>query len=190
MSRAIALATSPEAIPSHVSWGTLFSGTSDVLRWSERDSATQISARIERWSTVDGLVAECLDEGYLVGESQSFRVLLRNMVEAARFTSTPILLTGESGTGKELLARLIHKVSPRGFRKGDNPVTVDCSTIVPELLGQRVVRPRARGLHRRARLTRRCVRAGEWLHAVSRRDRRTGASAANTASARDSGEDL
>jgi transcriptional regulator with GAF, ATPase, and Fis domain len=59
------------------------------------------------------------------------------IVEAARFSRTPVLLTGESGTGKELLARLVHTV---GNLDGENGpprelITVDCSTIVPELAG-------------------------------------------------------
>ena len=48
-----------------------------------------------------------------------------------------MLLTGESGTGKELLARLIHAVGSEteGGRRRRELVTVDCSTIVPELSG-------------------------------------------------------
>jgi DNA-binding NtrC family response regulator len=45
--------------------------------------------------------------------------------------SIPILIEGESGTGKELLARAIHRASPRG----DRPfVTVNCGAIAPDLI--------------------------------------------------------
>jgi transcriptional regulator with GAF, ATPase, and Fis domain len=48
-----------------------------------------------------------------------------------------VLLTGESGTGKEILARLIHKVSCHDLAPGQRRelITVDCSTLVPELSG-------------------------------------------------------
>src|SRR5207344_2992865 len=49
------------------------------------------------------------------------------------FTEGPVLLIGESGTGKELLARLIHDAGRRAAER--DLVTVDCSTLVPELSG-------------------------------------------------------
>ena len=51
--------------------------------------------------------------------------------------TAPVLLTGESGTGKEHLARLVHAVIPRRGteRESPEPITVDCTTIVPELSG-------------------------------------------------------
>jgi transcriptional regulator with GAF, ATPase, and Fis domain len=83
------------------------------------------------------LAAQCLAQESIVGESPAWLALVERVVEAARFSGDPILLTGESGTGKELLARLIHAA---GARDDDvlpkrKLVTVDCSTIVPELSG-------------------------------------------------------
>jgi two-component system, NtrC family, response regulator GlrR len=46
-------------------------------------------------------------------------------------TDARVLITGESGTGKELLARAIHRASPR---RGKAFVEVNCGAIAPELL--------------------------------------------------------
>jgi transcriptional regulator with GAF, ATPase, and Fis domain len=49
---------------------------------------------------------------HIVGESRWWKdVLVQAMKVAA--TSTTVLLTGESGTGKEIVARAIHRASPR-----------------------------------------------------------------------------
>jgi transcriptional regulator with PAS, ATPase and Fis domain len=45
--------------------------------------------------------------------------------------SVPVLIEGDSGTGKELLARAIHKASPR---KGKSFVAVNCGAIPSELI--------------------------------------------------------
>jgi len=56
-----------------------------------------------------GSCVNCLK---LVGESQEWKAVLKQAEKAAKSAVT-ILITGESGSGKELLARLIHKLSPR-----------------------------------------------------------------------------
>ena len=68
-----------------------------------------------------------------MGASREWVRVLRDIVELARFTSAPALITGESGTGKELAARLIHALSPD--RRENELVVVDCTTIVSELSG-------------------------------------------------------
>jgi len=66
----------------------------------------------------------------LIGESPAIQDLVRTAQQAAASNAT-ILLRGESGTGKEILARAIHRWSPRR----DRPlVTVNCVALSEELL--------------------------------------------------------
>lgn len=56
---------------------------------------------------------------------------IREFIKIVAPTNTSVLITGESGTGKELVARAIHKESPRGM----NPfVEVNCAAIPEELI--------------------------------------------------------
>jgi len=136
--RVLALATSASNLRPGISWRLLQNGASDVLAWDGGNHAVEeVRTRLERWNAIDKL-AESSSRDLLVGNSRPWRALIRRIVEAAHFTSAPILLTGESGTGKELLARLVQMVDGR---VGDSRtpkrdlVTVDCSTIVSELSG-------------------------------------------------------
>lgn len=66
----------------------------------------------------------------IVAASSVMRELVETATRAAGSEAT-ILITGESGTGKEMLARLIHRNSPRQ----DGPmVTVNCAAIPPGLI--------------------------------------------------------
>ena len=60
--------------------------------------------------------------------------VMKRVVEQARrvaIRSIPVLIEGESGTGKELMARAIHRASPRS---SSALVTVNCGAIPPELV--------------------------------------------------------
>src|SRR5262249_31010205 len=66
----------------------------------------------------------------ILAESQTMRRAL-NLIDRAAPSDTPVLILGESGTGKELLARTLHRTSPRS----DGPfVAVNCSAIPETLL--------------------------------------------------------
>jgi two-component system, NtrC family, response regulator HydG len=66
----------------------------------------------------------------LIGKSSAMREVFE-MVESAAPSDASILITGESGTGKELIARAIHRRSPRAAKP---LVTVHCGAITETLL--------------------------------------------------------
>jgi transcriptional regulator with GAF, ATPase, and Fis domain len=137
--RVLALSTAASVLRGDDSWRLLHGGAAEVLAWSTgRAIANDIKARLDRWTAIDELVESRAVRELLVGHSPAWRSLIRRVVEAARFTRAPVLLTGESGTGKELLARLLHLLDGRALDQGTNRrelVTLDCTTIVRELSG-------------------------------------------------------
>ncbi len=68
--------------------------------------------------------------GEIVGRSDVVRRVLRKIEQVAP-TDATVLVTGETGTGKELVARAIHRESPRR----DRPlVKVNCAALPPTLI--------------------------------------------------------
>jgi len=66
----------------------------------------------------------------IVGDSPALRGVLEAVKRAAP-TNATVLLLGESGVGKELVARTIHRNSPRA---GQRFVQVNCAAIPEELI--------------------------------------------------------
>jgi len=66
----------------------------------------------------------------IVGESPALRTVLEAVKRAAP-TNATVMLLGESGVGKELVARTIHKNSPRA---GQRFIQVNCAAIPEELI--------------------------------------------------------
>ena len=67
--------------------------------------------------------------GALVGTSPAMQQIF-SLIRQVAPTSAPVLISGESGTGKELVAREIHKGSPRG----DGPFVAINAAALPETL--------------------------------------------------------
>jgi formate hydrogenlyase transcriptional activator len=67
----------------------------------------------------------------IVGASPALQPVLTRLSKVAKTDST-VLITGETGTGKELVARAIHRRSPRGSAAF---VSVNCSAVPRELIG-------------------------------------------------------
>ncbi|MGD0939096.1 MAG: sigma 54-interacting transcriptional regulator [Terracidiphilus sp.] len=66
----------------------------------------------------------------IVGESSGLRQVLRD-IETVAPTGATVLIQGETGSGKELLARAIHRLSPRNERTF---IKVNCAAIPAGLL--------------------------------------------------------
>jgi two-component system response regulator AtoC len=84
-----------------------------------RGRVATLEAELARWTGAD-----------LVADSPAMRKVMDLATRVAPHTTT-VLITGESGTGKEVLARTIHRMSPRrdkGF------VAVNCGAIPENLL--------------------------------------------------------
>jgi two-component system response regulator HupR/HoxA len=70
------------------------------------------------------------DQNGILAVSAPMRAVMQ-LIDRAASCDTPILLVGESGTGKELLARALHRSSPRS----PGPfVAVNCAAIPETLL--------------------------------------------------------
>jgi len=66
----------------------------------------------------------------LIGQSETMRKV-REQIETVAGVDSTVLIEGESGTGKELVARAIHRMSPRRF----NPmVIVHCGALTETLI--------------------------------------------------------
>ena len=67
----------------------------------------------------------------IIAESEEMRQVLRVALKLAQMEASNILIQGESGTGKGLLAKFIHRNSPR---KNKPFIQINCATIPENLL--------------------------------------------------------
>jgi PAS domain S-box-containing protein len=98
-----------------------------------------INQRLQAEERIRSLIGEAdylrstLDElqGFedLIGESEVLRRVQEDVGRVAPGNTT-VLITGETGTGKELIARAIHRHSPRAERQ---LIRVNCAAIAPSL---------------------------------------------------------
>ncbi|MFZ1050897.1 MAG: sigma-54 dependent transcriptional regulator [Candidatus Sulfotelmatobacter sp.] len=79
---------------------------------------------------IGGEVEEVADDVFFIAASPAMRKI-RSQAALVANVDIPVLLLGESGTGKEVLARLIHKLSPRAHRTF---LKVNCAAVPADLL--------------------------------------------------------
>src|ERR1700732_4677523 len=77
-----------------------------------------------------GEVEELNDETFFIAASPVMRKL-RSQAALVAAVDIPVLMLGVSGTGKEVMARLIHKLSPRAHRTF---LKVNCAAVPGDLL--------------------------------------------------------
>ena len=92
---------------------------------SRRDVRAMHAAVVEENRRLQNLVNGSFSMGEMVGESASFRAVLRELVQVTASDAT-VLVRGESGTGKELIASVIHANSERAGRPF---VKVNCAAM-------------------------------------------------------------
>jgi DNA-binding NtrC family response regulator len=113
----------------HVALALSHQRLSEEARRAEeaRAEADRLAARVRRLS-------EELEtrSGYrrVVGRSESWKKVVELAARVAE-TDTTVLLTGESGTGKEVVARLVHRASPRAAGPF---VALNCAALAETLL--------------------------------------------------------
>jgi len=107
---------------------------SPLLRMSRgTDHAAAASGQVERparESRLDALIDDVSLTGRAVGQSPAWRAVLKRAIQVAA-TDTTTCLQGESGVGKEVVARFIHRASPR--RRGPF-VAINCAALPESLL--------------------------------------------------------
>src|SRR5438132_10597602 len=103
-------------------WYVALTDIDDRKRAEERLQQENVTLREE----ID--TASMFEE--IVGTSPALQPVLARVSKVARSDST-VLIMGETGTGKELLARAIHRRSPRSARTF---VSVNCAAVPRELI--------------------------------------------------------
>ena len=109
--------------PGHLRLLLAITALAAVARVESREAA-----RLQE--TKDRLQAEVNLEHNMVGRSQPMRAVFDRIARVAQSDAT-VLIQGESGTGKELVARALHRNSPRATRPF---VAINCAALTESLL--------------------------------------------------------
>ena len=141
-----------------------------------RRAATQIH-RSETSSSESRRIPEML------GHAPAMQEVFRAIGRLSRSSMT-VLITGESGTGKELVARALHRHSPRAAKPF---IALNTSAFTADLLESELFGHEKGAFTGATELQARALRAGRRRHAVPRRDRGHVAAAADPAAARAGG---
>jgi PAS domain S-box-containing protein len=118
----------------------LLDGQGQLLRWyatgTDIDDRRRAEERIRRENLA---LREEIDTTSMfeeiVGAAPVLQAVLARVAKVAPTEST-VLVTGETGTGKELVARAIHKRSPRASRAF---VSVNCAAVPPALIASELL---------------------------------------------------
>jgi DNA-binding NtrC family response regulator len=87
-------------------------------------------AEASREGGEEGVEEEDLPESEMIGSTPNMVEIYKTVSRVAP-TDATVIIEGETGTGKELIARMIHRFSPRANQAF---VPVDCASIAPTLL--------------------------------------------------------
>ena len=118
-----------------IQYNPLLDEQGEVIRWyatgTDIDDRKQAEERTRQENVA---LREQIDQVFMfeeiVGSSPALKRVLSSIVKVAPTDST-VLITGETGTGKELIARAIHKASPRA---GQAFISVNCAAIPSSLI--------------------------------------------------------
>ncbi|HLX83504.1 MAG TPA: sigma-54 dependent transcriptional regulator [Terriglobales bacterium] len=97
---------------------------------AEIDAVINMCLGTAKGESYAGEVEELCDDVFFVAASPAMKKI-RSQAALVANVDIPVLLLGESGTGKEVLARLIHKLSPRAHRTF---LKVNCAAVPADLL--------------------------------------------------------
>lgn len=92
-----------------------------------RKSQKEISKLKQKESNLKQVINQ--GKNYIIGNSKALTTVL-NLTNKVAKTDVNVLITGENGTGKELIARQLHKISPR---QNEIFVSVDMGSISENL---------------------------------------------------------